>query len=296
MNISSLSNAISSRLNPNINTTESKKNVSKPSFKGIYIEDSVQLGSASKGNFPPRFLKKDALLLNEIANEYPNQDCFIRTGHLGLPRLEFREKPPVVQVFNHSYTDKYRSDINPEDTDYPCEPLIIYPDSAYNRIIGMTSNISLNPSLPYTIKVGFELHKKLLEKKYQIMDIIGKTDSVDLGEDSLIKKAHEAIKDDELAVTRYLLESAYSALTDKASGRQIYESNVPRVQTALDAKRRIDLTTSIAKQPELNIEELRKNRKDICEIAVKNFPNSDENKARIEELTKYMLDNGIVFG
>lgn len=298
MNISSISNAInsfSSRSisNKNINSQQQK---SQPSFKGIYIEDVVDLGEVAASNTPPTFLPKDALLLNEIANEYPYQDCFIRKGNMGLPRLEFRERPPQVQVFTETIAKQYKATIEPNDEDYPTEPLLLYGDSNLNRFVGVTSYISLNPSLPYTVKVGFELHKKLLEKKYQIMEVIGKTDNLDLGDETLIQKAHKAIEDVETAVTRYLLEASYAALTDRATASQIYASNYPKVQTRMDAKRKLELTTSASKLPDLDVEQMRKNKVDICELAMQNYPNMEENKKRIQELSDYMFQNGIVLG
>lgn len=295
MKISSISNIYNSFSQNKVNN-QNNKQAPKPSFKGIYVEDIVDLGSVAESNTPPKFLKKDALLLNEIAQEYPNQDCFIRKGRAGLPRLEFREKPPEVQLFTETIAKQYKTTIDPNDKDYPVEPLILYADSRLNRFIGMTSFISLNPSLPYTVKVGFELHKKLLEKKFQIMEVLGKGDNIDLGEESLTKKAHEAIEDVETAVTRYLLEASYAALTDRASASQIYASNYPKVQSRLDAKRKLDLVTSIAKRPELNVEQMKKNKIDICELAMKNYPNMEENKQRIEELSEYMAQHGIIIG
>ncbi len=294
MKISSITNTISSFPKKFINNNHNQ--TAKPSFKGVYVEDIVDLGDVAETNDPPTFLPKDALLLNEIAQEYPNQDCFIRKGYAGLPRLEYREKPPQVQLFSVGLARQYKTVIEPDDKNYPCEPLILYADSRLNRFIGTTSFISLNPSLPYTVKVGYELHKKLIEKKYQIMEILGKTDKVDLGEETLVQKAHKAIEDVEAAVTRYLLEASYAALTDRASAQQIYASNYPKVQTRLDAKRKLDLVTSIAKRPELDVEQMRKNRVDICEVAMQNYPNFEENKKRIEYLSEYMASKGIVLG
>lgn len=294
MRISPLANLYNSFSSNSVN--KQQKHNEKTSFKAIYVEDVVDLGDVSEGNFPPKFLKKDALLLNEIAQEYPNQDCFIRKGYAGLPRLEFREKPPEVQVFTETLARQYKTSINPKDSDYPVEPLILYGDSRLNRFIGMTSYISLNPSLPYTVKVGFELHKKLLEKKFQIMEALGKADDVDIGAENIVQRAHKAIEDVEIAVTRYLLEASFAALTDRASASQIYASNYPKVQSRLDAKRNLDLVTSIAKRPELDVENMRKNKIDICDLVMKNYPNTKENKARIEELSEYMAQNGIVIG
>ncbi len=297
MNISSISNSVNSLFtNKNNNAEKKEKLTNKPSFKGIYIEDIVDLGEVAEKTSVPTFLKKDALLLNEIANQYPYQDCFIRRGNVGLPRLEYRERPPQVQVFTETLAREYKTEIDPNDQDYPAEPLLLYEDSNLNRFFGVTSYISLNPSLPYTVKVGYELHKRLLEKKYQIMEVIGRTDNLDLGEETLIQKAHKAIEDVETAVTRYLLEASYAAITDRATASQIYASNYPKVQTRMDAKRKLELTTSAAKLPDLNPEELRKNKIDICELAMQNYPNLEENKKRIKELSEYMFNNGLVLG
>ena len=114
--------------------------------------------------------------------------------------------------------------------------------------------------------------------------------------ESVTKKAHKAIEDVEIAVIRYLLESAYAAVSDRASAQQIYESNYPKVQSRLDAKRKLDLVTSTAKRPEVNLEKLDSEKVDICELAMRNFPNVDENKARIEELTRYMSMKGMSIG
>ncbi len=295
MNISSITNSFKSfpqKINKNINNNTSRAKT--PSFKSIYVEDIVDLGDVAKSNEPPVFLPKDALLLNEIANEFPHQDCFICKGYAGLPRLEYREKPPEVQLFTKTLARDYRMEINPRDSEYPSEPLLLYGDNGLNRYIGMTSFISLNPSLPYTVKVGFELHKKLIERKNKILETIGKNDSFDLGDDTVVERAHKEIKDVEYAVTRYLMESAYAALTDVASASQIYASDYPKVQTRLDAKRKYDLITSIAKRPEFDPKSL--NEIDICELAMKNYPNKDENINRIEELKNYMTEYGIVLG
>lgn len=297
MQISSITNKVNSLFLKSNNTkVNSQTSKTKQSFKGIYVEDVVRLGEVAEKSSIPTFLKKDALLLNEIANQYPYQDCFIKKGNDGLPKLEYRERPPQVQVFSETLAREYRTEINPDDEAYPAEPLLLYGDSYLNRFFGVTSYISLNPSLPYTVKVGYELHKRLLEKKYQIMEVIGRTDNLDLGEETLIQKAHKAIEDVETAVTRYLLESSYAAIMDRATASQIYASNYPKVQSRMDAKRKLELTTSAAKFPEIDQEELRKNRIDICELAMQNYPNMEENKKRIQELSEYMYNNGIYLG
>lgn len=296
MKISAISTAYNSFVKRKAeNIQKQNTNNKNVSFKGIYVEDIVDLGDVAESGFPSKFMKKDSLLLNEIAQDYPNQDCFIRKGYAGMPRLEYREKPPEVQNFTSSIFRQYNISIDPDDKDYPCEPLILYPDSNLNRMIGVTSFISLNPSLPYTVKAGYELHKKLIEKKYQIMDVIGRSDSVNLGEETLIEKAHKAIADVEAAVTRYLLESSYIALTNRASASQIYASNYPKVQSRLDAKRKLDLTTSTAKMPVINPDDATK-KIDICEIAMKRYPDYKENQEVNESLLNYMASNAIILG
>ncbi len=162
----------------------------------------------------------------------------------------------------------------------------------------MTSFISLNPSLPYTVMAGYELHKKLLEKKYEILKGIGKTDEYgyDVGDKTIIERAHKEIEDIEIAVTRYLMESAYAALTDKASAQQIYASNYPKVQSRLSEKRKFDLTTSIANRPKIDLEEIKTKKMDICKIAMENYPDVNENRERIKTLKSYMEKKGIVLG
>lgn len=120
MNISSVSNTV--RTFPK-NSINSNKNAEKNiSFKGIYLEDITDVGNSKDGIFPARFKKEDALLLNKIAQAYPNQDCFIRKGLGSKPRLEYREKPPEVQVFSATLFDQYKVDIDPNDGEYPCVP------------------------------------------------------------------------------------------------------------------------------------------------------------------------------
>lgn len=284
MNIPSVS------LNKCMNKPETSGNNSV-SFKGIFIDKLVNLGNSKDRAYPPRLLKKDALLLNVIAQQYPNQDCFIRRGYADRPRLEYREKPPEVTFFEADFAKRYKISIDAVDKDYPCEPLIIYPDSPLNFIIGVPSYISTNPSLPYTVKAGYELHKKLIEKKMQIMDVIGKNDSVDFGGESVMQKAHKAIEEVEVAVTRYLVESAYAALADRASARQIYASDFPIIQDVLDNNRRLDLITSVAHQA--SIKPQPPEEMDICDFAMKYYPKTSENIDRIKEITEYMHENGM---
>lgn len=298
MKISAVSNAINSFSKKYV--PSHKNNVA---FKSIYVESSIDLGEVSADEEHTKFLPKDALLLNEISNLYPNQDCFIKRGHAGLPCLEYREKPPEIQNFSTNLFNQYNISMDPNDKNYPSEPLLLYKDDNLNRMIGMPSFISLNPSLPYTIQVGFELHKKLIEKKKQIMEIVGKTDGVALGEKTLIERAHEGIKDVEEAVKRFLLESAYLALSKRASASQIYASNYPKVQAEMDAKRTLDLTTSLAKQNELKakIDQSVKEHDDvdiakidICDYALHQYPNYKENMDVNKKIQEFMSANGLI--
>lgn len=268
------------------------------SFKNIYIEDITDIGHAKRGSFPPRFSIKDALLMNELAMEYPNQDCFIKRGEGQFPRLEFREKPIDVTVFTDSLTGFYNIGIDPKDPEYEAVEMILYSqgeDNSYkipklNLEIGVPSYISTNPSLQYTIKMGFECHKKVMEKKYQILEVLGKNEEVSLGDDSLITKAHNATEDVEVSVIRYLMESAFLALTEKASAKKLYESNYLKIQSVLDDKRKFDLVTCTEKQPKVGREG---NGKDICDELSAIYPNTEYNIKRINELIEYMLDKGI---
>lgn len=268
----------------------------KVSFGAIYVEQNIDLGRTAESRFPPKFSKRDELLLNEIAQLYPNQDCFIRRGYCNFPRLEFREKPASVQVFKPTLGDRYRTEVNPANEEYPCVELLLNKDDKVaNRIIGMQNYIATNPSLAFTICAGFEVHKKFLQMKYQIMKYFGSGDEVSLGQKDINERAYLATKDTELAVKRYLMESAFAALQDRASAEQIYSSNLPKVQTRLDSNRQLDLTTSVANRVPVFDEELLKDRIDICEVAVSMYPNSDENEARIKELEQYMITKGLFF-
>ena len=289
MRISALSaNTTVHKLNPE------KKNKTNPSFKEVYIDALVELGRAGlTSKNPARFRTSDALLINRIAQQYPNQDCFIRKGLHGLPRLEYRERPVRVQYYEPLLADIFRLDIDPNDKEYPSEPLILYPESELSRFIGVPSFISINPSLSFTIKAGYEVHKKLMEKKYKIQEQIGKNDFINLGDKNIVQLAHEEIKEIETAVTRYLMESAYSALTDKASGEQIYHENFPKLQTRLEAERQMDITTSSANLPDVVLQKNTREEADICTFATEKYPDYEENKKRIKELEKIMLKKGI---
>ena len=59
-------------LSNNENSSKTEKGKNAVSFKSIYLENIVDLGMVSQQTAAPKFLKKDALLLNEIAQDYPN--------------------------------------------------------------------------------------------------------------------------------------------------------------------------------------------------------------------------------
>lgn len=269
----------------------SENKMNNVSFKGIFIDAKVDLGPIKEKSFPPTFLKKDELILNEVSQQYPNQDCFIRRDSTGLPRLEYRERPCGVQVFQADASGHYNMSVNSIDVDYPCESLIIYPDSPLSSIIGLPSNISSNPSLPFTIKVGFELHKKLLEMKMQIMDIIGSTDTVNFGSETIMQKAHKAIEETETAVTCYLVDCAYETFEDSDNARKAYEADYDTVQSVLDSKRKLDLITSVAKQSDTKADT--KFEKDIIEEILKTYPDMGENTDRLNSLVTYLRANRI---
>ncbi len=297
MQISAITSSVGS-FSQKLSKCKSLNKNTQPSFKSIYIDEQTNLGTVALEKDKPIFLPKDALLLNELASKYPHQDCFIRRGYSNFPRLEYREKPPVVERFRATLADTYRYEIQKNDIDYPCVPLILYEDDNLNRYIGMTSYISRNPSLPTTIEAGYELHKKLIQKKYEILDMIGRVEegTFDIGNDTVMERAKKEIEPIEVAVQRYLLEDAFKALTDKASAQQIYASTIPKIQSRLAAKRKLDLTTSLADMPQIDYSKIKVKKVNICDEAVKNYPNMQENKARIKELKDYLLQRGLVLG
>ena len=278
----------------NTNNSQKKPDVS---FSGIYVEQNIDLGRTAESRFPfPKFDRGTEFLLNEIAQLYPNQDCFIRRGYCNYPRLEFREKPAAVQVFKPTLGERYKMEVNPVDQEYPCIELLLHKeDKVANRIIGMQNCIATNPSLAFTISAGFEVHKKFIQMKHQIMKYFGSGDEVNLGQKDINESAYLAIKDIEIAVKRYLMESALAALKDRASAEQIYASNLPKAQTRLEANRELDLTTSVANRVPVLDQDLLKDRMDICEVATSMYPNPDENESRIKEIEEYMVSNGLFF-
>lgn len=278
----------------NLKETNKKSNVS---FKSVYLDGFVDLGRASCKSVPARFLPSDEYALRKIEQQYPNQDCFICKGRDRRPCLMYRETPVRIPYYNPTrLADVYKLEINPNDKDYPCEPLILDKDSDLNIFIGMPSYISTNPSLIFTIKVGFELHKELMKKKALIEDALGNNEDFNLGEESIVKLAHKEIKETETAVIRYLMECAYAALSDRASAEQIYKSDYPKIQSILKAEREYDLTTSTTNRPKIKNNDnsgKEENKEDFCQSIVNMFPDYEENVARIEELKQYMNENSL---
>ena len=203
-----------------------------------------------------------------------------------------------VTFFKDSMNGLYTFGFDPNDPEYETVEMLLYKEKGkepykiphLNFILGVTSEKLTNPSLQYTIKMGMECHKKVMEKKYQLLEVLGKNEEQSLGDDSLIGKAHNAIEDYEVAALRHLLECAYIALTDKASIRKIYESNNLQIKTILENKRKFDLVTSTDKQPRIAKEP---KSEDICQQLTTTYPNTIENIERILELSKYMSEKGV---
>lgn len=289
MKISSATNVLNIfRTNKLNNKTKSDK----VSFGSIYIDDAADIGRCAESRFPPKFNDADALLLNEVSQMYPNQDCFIRNGAYDYPRLEFREKPIDVQLFSASALENYKIEIDPSDSKYPCiELLLSKEESDSNKFIGVQNHLTSIPSLAFTICAGFELHKKLLEKKYEILEYVGTGDKFDLGEKSIDEKAHAEIRDIEIAVKRYLLELAFATILDRTSNtEQVFMSKLFKIKSKLTEHRNFDLTNSIENKPVMTSEELFEKRINICELATSTYPNTEENIDRIKKLEKVLLD------
>lgn len=295
MKISSVSNVYcNQQKNSNLNKKTSPTS-QKPSFKSIFLEKGVYLGGAVQITNCHEFLRGDALLLNKIAQEYPNQDCFIKAGDYKIPYLEFREKPPSVSLFSVE-GDDYNIHVKANDKDYPSEPLILYRNSKLGFFIGLPSLFSTNPSLPFTVRIGYELHKKLLEKKIRIQEALGFIDKVNIGETTMIKRAHREIEELETAVTRYLLEAAYAKMTDKNSSLESFEDKSARLEYELEAERLFDIITSATQNEnkDFGIAKISKKNIDVCETIMKAYPYYEENKERIKELSDFMYENNLV--
>ncbi len=274
-----------SKINRNSQDVLSKRN----SFKGIYVDYDTDIGNEKEDVYPATFKNSDAVLLNEIARRYPNQDCFICKGANGKPRLEFRERANDVQVFRTNTFNQYMIEVNPKNKENPCVPLIIHENSDINSIIGIPSRFSHNPSLTFTILLGFELNKKLIEKKYQILDVMGENESIDLGGETPTDKAYNGIKELEIAVTRYLVECAFAAINDTSSASGLSSFNLSKVQDDLIEKRKNNLMSGDAVVSDIDLLD----GKDVLSVIMERYPNVDENKKRIEEIAEYIRIMGI---
>lgn len=303
MNISSFAGSINPFVKNNIQT----KKQNNTSFKSIFINSSVVASQETRNEPLYSFLPKNALALNKISYSYPNQDCFITKGHSDRPALLFREKPPKVAVYSDTPFREISVKFDKDEQPYEPIPLILYPLDDYelddyflndykfiNLFIGLCSSSSPTPSLELTVKSGYELHKKLIERKYKIEDKIGNSDMVDFGGPTILDKSHKAIEEDEIAVTRFLMECAYLFFAERAEGNKFHGNTYLRTLVELIEERKYDLTTSLAKQMK-NSKSSELDKFDICDIATKSFPNIQENKARIKELAEYMRENEMGF-
>ena len=283
--------------NKNITNNWNGKNKAKQnnvSFKSIYLENDVDLGHYKANDIPARFHQLDNMLLHEIEQEYPYQDCFIRKGFADFPRLEFREKPITIKNFEFGENGSYKITM-PEETNenFELTELLLYKDRESNThrrpelstIIGLPSRYSTNPSLTYTIKMGFECHKKVMEKKYQILDIVGRNDEMSLGDDSVITKAHKAMEETEISVLRYLCECALTTLSNKVESKKALRSTFPKIKTTLNEKRKHDLVTCVDLQKKTD----RGGTEDLCTKLVETYPNTVENIGRINEIINYLI-------
>lgn len=294
--------------NKNIRQSSPQNNVNKntnykQSFKAIYIDEYTDIGDVSVHDVPPVFYYEDALLINEIVALFPNQDCFIGRGYENFPVLKFREKPYDIQYYtNDEKENKYHITIDPKDSTFGEEPLILYPqDNKYkerskceklNMHIGLPSSHKMNPSLFYTLYSGYELHKKLLFKRDQILEIVGTNKSVDFGGKNVLEKAHDEIDDAEMALVRYLCDFAYVSENPEISEGMIRHSDYSKRESYLNAKLQIDLKTSIGTRPKPpsksedkdNLMDLKDT--DLCETVIRGFPEEALNQKRLDEITR----------
>ena len=312
MKISAVSNSINVVRNRNIRNLKQNNNTlnkkTSASFKGIYIEDNVNLGLGGKRNIPPTFELKDALMLDKVAKEYSNQDCFIKGGNKGYPYLEYREKPPEVQVFNHTLSDVFRIDIDHRPSEYPFQPMLLKKDSGYAKFIGLPTYKTDAPSLPYTVKAGFELHKNIMDKKYKVLELIGDNDGYDIGKESIESRSYADVTDMESSLLRLLIELAYDNLQPEKVFKKDYAHNYVLDLEKLNNARIYDLSTtysarppeekevpkSVQKFPDDEDEEIYKPKEpentsiDICDIAEKYYPNIEENAIVVQALVEDM--------
>ena len=256
------------------------------SFKNIYVDEDVRIGYFAKSETPPVFTETDSLILNEIAMQYPNQDCFIRSGKDRLPRLEFREKPkqiPSLKVYGQRYATQA---IDREDPNNACVQLLVYPNSIYSGLFSTTSSFSFIPSLPHTVKTGFELHKKYLEKKYMILDSIGKTGRIDFGKEKLLDRVYEETESTEVSFHRYLVENAALALFNRDKSKQRFDAVYPKMEAKLEEKEKKDMLSkdSDRSSDETGINYL--DSKDLCTEIEQEYPNRYDNEKMTQAILK----------
>lgn len=286
MEISSVSNKV------NFGTL-SKNNNKNVSFGSIYLDSNSYIGLISETLKPPKFPLKDELIFNEVSQLYPNQDCFIKSGDRGQPILQFREKPVGLQVFDVTLTDRYAFSINPEEENNPCVELILTKDDDIaTQVLGYQHKEYNEPSLATTIKAGFEVHKKILEKKLMFMKHIGKGDIPSLGPKSIDELSHDLVRDVELAVKRHVLEAAYSLTFEPVSASLRYGKEEERIEYKLGKNRNLEMTTSATKRPLFLDPEFTLNGIDICKRAMELWPDYDDNKERIDKLLEFFKNNG----
>lgn len=293
-------------LNPSTRKNNQLKKQTNTSFKGIFVNSGVTSTLLTVGKPRYSFLPRNALNLNKVSYSYPNQDCFITKGYEECPALLYRERPIDVPMYTDTPYREFSIKYDKEEEPYQPIPLLLYPIENYpnedyflskykyiNLFIGQCSQVSVNPSLEYTVSAGYELHKKIIDKKRQIEKAIGDTNAkIDFGGPSILDKAHKAIEEIEIAVARFLLESAYPVLLNRAKTRDETGHNNLRMLTKLEMDREYDLTTSLAKQKEdAATSDKSVNNFDICDFSMKYYPNIQENKAKIRELAEYMREN-----
>lgn len=271
---------------------KNNKNNKSVSFGSIYLDSKSYIGLISETLNPPKFPIKDELLFNELAQLYPNQDCFIKSAPNGQPVLQYREKPVGLQVFDISLGDRYSFSINPDEENNPCiELMLTSSDTIATQVLGYQNEMYNNPSLVNTIKAGFEVHKKLLEKKLMFMKEIGKGDIPSLGPKSIDELSHDLVRDVELAVKRYLLESAFSSIFETISAHQRYGKESERIQNKLERNRNLEMTTSATDRPLFLDEEFTLNKVDICKESTERWPDYDDNRERVDKLLEFFEKN-----
>ena len=154
MKISPACNFNNKKVINNSNVNNRAKQSNNVSFKSIYLENDVDLGHYKANDIPAKFHHLDNMLLHEIEQEYPYQDCFIRKGFADFPRLEFREKPIGISNIIPKEDGGYKILMaDEEDPNYELTELLLYKDKVesthkkpeLSTIIGLPSRYSTNP-------------------------------------------------------------------------------------------------------------------------------------------------------